>query len=211
MSPVKLFFDNGVATTPGSAAGYRRTIAGTSRSGARSSRPSQVGVRPPEESAQPAQMRLPPARPDPYTPPNEGGVDCPAVRRGRQHGRRYGGPASPRGMRPSDRDPSWLIATRGLFIWRTRPERALNMDCPRCDGLLHERTRVGVVVGICDRCRGMWLDRRELARISILLWQLEHEWIPDGETSDPAIRWGRLLRYPRRNRRRKPGRADDHR
>ena len=53
----------------------------------------------------------------------EGGVDRPAVRRGRQHGRRYGDPASPRGMRTSDRDPSWLIATRGLFIWCARTER----------------------------------------------------------------------------------------
>ena len=49
------------------------------------------------------------------------------------------------------------------------------MDCPRCGVLLHERTRVGVVVDICERCRGMWLDRGELEKIVAILHAHERE------------------------------------
>ena len=34
--------------------------------------------------------------------------------------------------------------------------------CPRCGDTLRERTRVGVTVEACERCRGMWLDRGDL-------------------------------------------------
>lgn len=36
------------------------------------------------------------------------------------------------------------------------------MQCPRCGVALSERTRAGVVVDACSRCRGVWLDRGEL-------------------------------------------------
>jgi len=49
------------------------------------------------------------------------------------------------------------------------------MDCPRCGGLLQERTRVGVVVDTCDRCRGIWLDRGELEKIVAVLHAHEQE------------------------------------
>jgi flagellar basal-body rod protein FlgC len=34
--------------------------------------------------------------------------------------------------------------------------------CPRCGDTLSERTRLGVTVDVCERRRGMWLDRREI-------------------------------------------------
>lgn len=49
------------------------------------------------------------------------------------------------------------------------------MRCPRCATDLVERTRVGVAVDICDRCRGMWLDRGELEKILAALREGEHE------------------------------------
>src|SRR5688572_17051002 len=42
----------------------------------------------------------------------------------------------------------------------------MTMTCPRCmDGVLDERTRDGVVVDACPRCRGIWLDRGELEKL----------------------------------------------
>jgi Zn-finger nucleic acid-binding protein len=49
------------------------------------------------------------------------------------------------------------------------------MDCPRCGVSLHERTRVGVVVDICDRCRGIWLDRGEIEKIVAALHAHQRE------------------------------------
>lgn len=40
------------------------------------------------------------------------------------------------------------------------------MHCPRCDvEVLAERTRDGVTIDVCGRCRGVWLDRGELERL----------------------------------------------
>lgn len=40
------------------------------------------------------------------------------------------------------------------------------MMCPRCQNSdLDERTRDGVVVDACPRCRGVWLDRGELEKL----------------------------------------------
>jgi uncharacterized protein len=41
------------------------------------------------------------------------------------------------------------------------------MNCPRCEGaVLDERDRDGVVVDICLTCRGVWLDRGELEKLT---------------------------------------------
>jgi hypothetical protein len=38
----------------------------------------------------------------------------------------------------------------------------MSMTCPRCQALLSEVTRAGVVADTCGTCRGMWLDKGEL-------------------------------------------------
>ena len=38
----------------------------------------------------------------------------------------------------------------------------MSMSCPRCQALLTEVTRAGVVADTCGTCRGMWLDKGEL-------------------------------------------------
>lgn len=41
------------------------------------------------------------------------------------------------------------------------------MRCPRCENAtLVEIDREGVVVDRCDRCRGLWLDRGELEKLT---------------------------------------------
>lgn len=49
------------------------------------------------------------------------------------------------------------------------------MLCPHCGVLLNEVTTVGVVVDVCDRCRGMWVHRGELEQIVAELRSLEPE------------------------------------
>ena len=77
--------------------------------------------------------------------------------------------------------------------------------------VLVERTRVGIAVDICDRCRGVWLDRGELARLRARLRALDHDGDLEGEATEAVIRWGRLPRYPRRDPRRRAARLDFYR
>jgi len=40
------------------------------------------------------------------------------------------------------------------------------MNCPRCDHVvLDEREREGLLVDVCAKCRGVWLDRGELEKL----------------------------------------------
>lgn len=40
------------------------------------------------------------------------------------------------------------------------------MNCPRCQNVvLREREREGLLIDICETCRGVWLDRGELEKL----------------------------------------------
>jgi Zn-finger nucleic acid-binding protein len=40
------------------------------------------------------------------------------------------------------------------------------MDCPRCKlATMEERDRQGIVIDVCEQCRGIWLDRGELEKL----------------------------------------------
>ena len=39
------------------------------------------------------------------------------------------------------------------------------MHCPRCAEELHETPKSGVLIDVCPRCRGVWLDRGELEKL----------------------------------------------
>jgi len=41
-----------------------------------------------------------------------------------------------------------------------------SMACPRCDGTLKESEVEGVLIDTCFKCAGVWLDARELQRLS---------------------------------------------
>lgn len=40
------------------------------------------------------------------------------------------------------------------------------MDCPVCEERLREVEKAGVVIGLCPGCKGGWLDRDELAKLT---------------------------------------------
>lgn len=48
---------------------------------------------------------------------------------------------------------------------RARGEETTTMQCPRCDGRLHEMPFDDVRVDRCDKCNGLWLDAGELEQI----------------------------------------------
>lgn len=41
------------------------------------------------------------------------------------------------------------------------------MHCPRCADELREVPKSGVLIDVCPRCRGVWLDRGELEKIMV--------------------------------------------
>jgi frataxin-like iron-binding protein CyaY len=40
------------------------------------------------------------------------------------------------------------------------------LKCPKCDGILVETTFEAIVIDVCDKCQGVWLDAGELALIA---------------------------------------------
>ncbi len=38
--------------------------------------------------------------------------------------------------------------------------------CPVCQGAMREADRDGVLIDVCTQCRGVWLDRGELEKLS---------------------------------------------
>ena len=40
------------------------------------------------------------------------------------------------------------------------------MNCPRCTSTLEELDRDGITIDRCTSCRGIWLDRGELERLT---------------------------------------------
>lgn len=41
----------------------------------------------------------------------------------------------------------------------------LHLECPKCDGKLLETEYETVVIDVCDKCSGVWLDAGELAQV----------------------------------------------
>lgn len=40
------------------------------------------------------------------------------------------------------------------------------LTCPVCAGQMQETARQGILIDTCTRCRGVWLDRGELEKLS---------------------------------------------
>ncbi|MCS6925974.1 MAG: zf-TFIIB domain-containing protein [Candidatus Binatia bacterium] len=59
------------------------------------------------------------------------------------------------------------------------------MQCPRCQTLLQEVTKTGVLIDLCPECRGVWLDRGELEKIIQRAREVEREW------EEEQMRWER--------------------
>ena len=43
--------------------------------------------------------------------------------------------------------------------------RRTEIQCPKCDGNLHETNYENIKIDVCDKCTGVWLDAGELAQI----------------------------------------------
>ncbi|MEW6296137.1 MAG: zf-TFIIB domain-containing protein [Thermodesulfobacteriota bacterium] len=62
------------------------------------------------------------------------------------------------------------------------------MTCPRCQTLLQEVTKTGVLIDLCPACKGVWLDRGELEKIIGRAREVEREW------EEEQMRWERRPR-----------------
>lgn len=40
----------------------------------------------------------------------------------------------------------------------------ISLECPKCDGKLLETEYESIVIDVCDKCSGVWLDPGELAQ-----------------------------------------------
>ena len=40
-----------------------------------------------------------------------------------------------------------------------------DLQCPKCDGTLHETNFANIKIDVCDKCHGVWLDAGELAQV----------------------------------------------
>jgi Zn-finger nucleic acid-binding protein len=63
------------------------------------------------------------------------------------------------------------------------------MKCPTCDTLLNEVTRADVLVDVCPRCLGMWLERGELEKIAARLRAAERDRDDDDRWAGPHGRY----------------------
>jgi Zn-finger nucleic acid-binding protein len=52
-------------------------------------------------------------------------------------------------------------------------------DCPVCHDRLKEVPRHGVLIDVCPRCRGVWLDRGELEKLVSLAGDFEADYDED--------------------------------
>lgn len=43
--------------------------------------------------------------------------------------------------------------------------RSLNLQCPKCDGVLVETDYENIRIDVCDKCSGVWFDAGELAQV----------------------------------------------
>lgn len=60
------------------------------------------------------------------------------------------------------------------------------MKCPRCESAtLNERERDGIVIDVCQSCRGLWLDRGELEKLIARASRDYEELAPRQESPPP--------------------------
>lgn len=42
---------------------------------------------------------------------------------------------------------------------------SLELQCPKCDGVLQETDYENIKIDVCDKCNGVWFDAGELAQV----------------------------------------------
>ncbi len=42
---------------------------------------------------------------------------------------------------------------------------SLELQCPKCDGTLHETDYEDIKIDVCNKCNGVWFDAGELAQV----------------------------------------------
>lgn len=77
-----------------------------------------------------------------------------------------GGEAGQLGKLSENPDDVKLRISREVWNLRFKINKTSGLKCPKCkaDTLHNFKTSEGVTVDLCDRCKGLWMDRGETAR-----------------------------------------------
>ncbi|HEX5830284.1 MAG TPA: zf-TFIIB domain-containing protein [Gemmatimonadaceae bacterium] len=62
----------------------------------------------------------------------------------------------------ADQDQELIRQMRARLDAQRQTAPAATLQCPKCDGTLHEEALGDVKVDRCDSCQGLWLDAGEL-------------------------------------------------
>lgn len=82
------------------------------------------------------------------------------------------------------------------------------LTCPVCQGTMREINKSGVMIDTCTQCRGVWLDRGELEKLSEIFGSprsggflsgmapgRRDDWRKDDDDDDRRSRRGRRSRF----------------
>lgn len=50
-------------------------------------------------------------------------------------------------------------------MFKKKIEGEVDLKCPRCDKVMKKIEKKGVVIDVCKKCNGMWLDDGEIEKL----------------------------------------------
>jgi len=54
-----------------------------------------------------------------------------------------------------------------MFSWlkKNRNFEEIDLNCPRCSIVMRKLKKKDVIIDVCDKCNGMWLDDNEIHKL----------------------------------------------
>jgi len=52
-----------------------------------------------------------------------------------------------------------------MFLFKKKENKEELLKCPKCHKSLKKINKEGVVIDICESCKGMWLDDKEIDKL----------------------------------------------
>lgn len=52
------------------------------------------------------------------------------------------------------------------FLKKNRNFEEIDLNCPRCNIIMRKIKKKDVIIDVCDKCKGMWLDDKEIEKLA---------------------------------------------
>ena len=52
------------------------------------------------------------------------------------------------------------------FLKKNRKFEEIDLNCPRCNIIMRKIKKKDVIIDVCDKCKGMWLDDKEIEKLA---------------------------------------------